>query len=120
MFVMEIALMGASGFVGSAHEDQVRGTKSIIAAIRKAGVKTMDALDRLRNEPELDWPFLAPAAELTPGGRTAKYRLGSDELLIDDAGKSRISVQDYAVAMIDELEHPAHVRQRFTVSRIER
>jgi putative NADH-flavin reductase len=50
-----------------------------------------------------------------PGRRTGKFRLGGDQLLGDANGESRISVQDYAVAMIDELESPAHIRQRFTV-----
>ena len=72
-------------------------------------------LDQLRKEPELEWSYLSPSAELKAGQRTGKFRLGNDQLLVDSAGKSEISVQDYAVAMIDELERPAHVRQRFTV-----
>lgn len=47
--------------------------------------------------------------------RTGKFRLGTDQLLVDAAGESYISLEDYAVAMIDELERPAHSRQRFTV-----
>jgi uncharacterized protein len=132
------------------YDDQVRGTASIIAAIKKAGIKrvlwvggagglevkpgvrvvdspdlpswvrpgslaTIDALDQLRKEPELEWSYLSPSAELKPGQRTGKFRLGNDQLLVDTTGKSQISVQDYAVAMIDELERPAHVRRRFTV-----
>ena len=69
----------------------------------------------LRKEPELEWSYLSPSAELKPGQLTGKFRLGSDQLLVCDTGKSEISVHDYAVAMIDELERPAHVRQRFTV-----
>jgi uncharacterized protein len=57
----------------------------------------------------------SPSGELTPGQRTGKFRLGTDQLLVDASGRSKISVQDYAVAMIDELERPTHVRQRFTV-----
>jgi putative NADH-flavin reductase len=75
----------------------------------------MDALEQLRQEPELEWSFLAPSAELKTGERTGKFRLGRDQLLVDANGKSTISVQDYAVAMIDELEKPTHIRQRFTV-----
>jgi hypothetical protein len=56
-----------------------------------------------------------PSAKLEPGQRTGKFRLGGDQLLVDANGESRISVQDYAVAMIDELERPAHIRQPFTV-----
>lgn len=132
------------------YDDQVRGTASIIAAVKKAGIKrvlwvggagglevkpavrvvdspdlpdwvrpgslaTINALEQLQKEPELEWSFLAPSAEMQPGERTGKFRLGCDQLLTDANGQSRISVQDYAVAMIDELEKPAHIRQRFTV-----
>jgi len=53
---------------------------------------------------------------IQPGERTGKFRLGGDQMLTDAEGNSRISVQDYAVAMIDELEQPAHSRKRFTVA----
>lgn len=54
-----------------------------------------DALDRLRKEPKLAWSDLSPSAELKPGPRTGKFRLGSDQLLVDATGKSKISVQDF-------------------------
>ncbi len=133
------------------YEEQIRGTTSIIAAVKNAHVKrvlwvggaggleispgvlaidapdfpewikpgsraTSAALEALRNEPELEWSFLAPAATFEPGERTGKFRLGGDQLLVDSKGESRISVQDYAVAMIDELENKKHVRRRFTVA----
>jgi putative NADH-flavin reductase len=72
-------------------------------------------LEQLRNETELNWSFLAPSAELQSGQRTGKFRLGTGQLLVDGNSQSRISVQDYAVAMIDELEKPTHIRQPFTV-----
>lgn len=59
--------------------------------------------------------MLSPSAMLEDTGRTGKFRLGIDHLLADSEGKSHISVQDYAIAMIDELERPAHSRRRFTV-----
>lgn len=83
--------------------------------IRPGSLATIDALEQLRKEPELEWSFLAPSAEMKPGSRTGKYRLGGDDLLVDANGKSHISLEDFAAAMIDELEHPAHVRHRFTV-----
>lgn len=64
----------------------------------------------------MEWSFLAPAAVLEPGKRTGKFRLGGDQLLVDENGESRISVQDYAKAMIDELENPQHIRQRFSIA----
>jgi hypothetical protein len=59
---------------------------------------------------------LSPAAEIQPGERTGKFRRGANTLLVDGQGHSRISAEDYAIAIVDELEHPAHVRQRFTVA----
>jgi uncharacterized protein len=83
--------------------------------VRPGSLATINALEQLQKEPELEWSFLAPSAEMQPGDRTGKFRLGGDQLLTDANGQSRISVQDYAVAMVDELEKPAHIRQRFTV-----
>jgi uncharacterized protein len=72
-------------------------------------------LDRLGSEKELNWTFLSPSALFEPGNRTGRFRLGADQLLVDSAGKSWISFEDFAVAMADEIERPAHIRKRFTV-----
>ena len=72
-------------------------------------------LDRLRQEKELNWTFLSPSALFDSGSRTGKFRLGTDQLLVDSAGKSWISFEDFAVAIVDEIERPAHIRARFTV-----
>jgi putative NADH-flavin reductase len=85
------------------------------AAVKPGSLATIEALEQLRRESSLDWSYLSPSANLKPGARTGKFRLGGDQLLVDWNGLSNISVQDYAVAMIDELEHPAHIRKRFTV-----
>lgn len=82
---------------------------------KQGSLATREALNLLRKESGLDWSFLAPSADLSPGQRTGKFRLGTDQLLKDVKGQSRISVEDYAMAMIDEVEKPAHIRQRFTV-----
>lgn len=74
------------------------------------------ALELLRGLEDLDWTMLSPAASIAPGRRTGTFRLGRDRLLTDAAGNSAISLEDYAVAMLDELERPAHRRQRFTVA----
>ena len=132
------------------YNQQVKGTRAIIDGVKKAGIKrllfvggagslevkpgvqsvdlpefpaeykqgalaTREALNLLRKEPSLDWSFLSPSADLFPGQRTGKFRLGTDQLLADAQGKSRISVEDYAMAMIDEVEKPKHIRRRFTV-----
>jgi len=78
---------------------------------------------RLQQEEELEWTFLSPPMMFSndevfgteEGGRTGTFRIGRDELLVNDEGESKISYEDYAVAMVDELEKPRHIRQRFTV-----
>lgn len=72
-------------------------------------------LGLLRQEKELNWTFLSPSALLIPGARTGTFRLGTDQLLTAADGKSSISLEDYAVALVDEIEKPAHIRRRFTV-----
>ena len=71
-------------------------------------------LDRLRAEKDLDWTFLSPSALFQAGQRTGKFRLGKDDLLVNDKG-SNISFEDFAIALVDEVESPKHSRQRFTV-----
>ena len=72
-------------------------------------------LGQLRDVDDLDWTFLSPSREFVPGERTGVFRLGKDDLLFWADGRSGISYEDYAIALIDELERPTHVRQRFTV-----
>lgn len=73
------------------------------------------ALDMLRGETELDWTFLSPSMVFGPGERTGKFRLGTDTLLTAADGRSHISYEDYAIALLDEIETPRHSRARFTV-----
>jgi len=63
----------------------------------------------------IDWTYLAPAAYFTPGERTGKFRLGKDELIANAQQESRISMEDYAIALVDELEQPRHRRERFSI-----
>ncbi|HEY4247441.1 MAG TPA: NAD(P)-dependent oxidoreductase [Lacunisphaera sp.] len=72
-------------------------------------------LKLLRRETGLDWTFLSPSAYLHAGPRTGKFRLGHDTLLVDTKGESHISIADYAIAFLDELERPQYPRSRFTV-----
>lgn len=73
-------------------------------------------LEALREEKAINWTFFSPAAVIFEGPRTGRYRSGGDELVTDDAGDSRISFADYAIAMVDELEHARHTRARFTAA----
>ncbi|WDS35027.1 NAD(P)-dependent oxidoreductase [Pseudoxanthomonas sp.] len=73
-----------------------------------------DFLRQLRAS-DLDWSFLSPSRLFVPGLRSGRFRLGGEQLLFNAEGTSAISFEDYAMALVDELEHPAHSRQRFTV-----
>lgn len=81
------------------------------------GVKSLGEfyLNTLMNEKAIDWIFFSPAGTLETGKRTGKFRLGKDDLIVDENGISHISVEDYAVAMVDELENPKHHYERFTI-----
>ena len=73
-------------------------------------------LDTLRHEQAIDWTFFSPAAVIEEGLRLGQFRTGADQLIVDDAGESRISFADYAIAMVDELEQHRHPRARFTAA----
>jgi putative NADH-flavin reductase len=76
-----------------------------------------DQLAAFQDNTAANWTYLSPPALLEPGERTGRYRLGRDELLVDHSGNSTISMEDFAVALLDEVERPNHHRTRFTVAR---
>lgn len=91
--------------------------EAILPGVRSLGEFYLHTLMR---EDGIDWVFFSPAgvlgnADRSPGVRTGKYRLGKDDLIVDAEGNSSISVEDYAKAMVDELESPAHHKERFTI-----
>lgn len=74
------------------------------------------ALAEVQKVTDLDWTAISPPASIQPGARTGKFRLGRDHLLEDHSGKSEISREDFAIAILDEIEKPRHIRQRFTAA----
>jgi len=72
--------------------------------------------DLCLHEDEANWTYVSPPALFRPGIRTGSYRLGADELLVDDNGNSAISMEDFAIAVLDEAETPKHEKARFTVA----
>ena len=74
-----------------------------------------DQLDVIRSASDVDWTYVSPPALLEPGDRTGEYRVGTDQLVVSPDGDSRISLADFAIALIDEAEHKRHPRARFTV-----
>jgi putative NADH-flavin reductase len=73
------------------------------------------ALDWLRTVKDVSWTFFSPAMNIQPGTRTGKFRIGTEQVVVDVQGRSAISMEDFAVAMLDEIERPRHVNARFTV-----
>lgn len=110
-----LLVVGGAGSLEVAAGVQVLDTPGFPDAYRASAEGARTALQLLRTETDLNWTMLSPSAMIAPGQRTAQFRLGKDSLLVASDGNSHISVEDYAVAMIDELEKPTHQRQRFTV-----
>ena len=113
--VKRLLVVGGAGGLEVAPGRQLIDTPDFPAQWKATAEGARQALTLLREERDLDWTVLAPSAHLEPGERTGRFRLGTDGLLVGADGESRISLADYAVAMLDELERPAHVRTRFTV-----
>ncbi|WP_041656696.1 NAD(P)-dependent oxidoreductase [Azoarcus sp. KH32C] len=113
--VPRLLVVGGAGSLEVAPGVQLVDTPEFPAQWKGTAEGAREALKLLRAEPALDWTMLSPSAHLEPGERSGKFRLGTDQLLVDAQGESRISVEDYAVAMIDEVEKAAHSRHRFTV-----
>jgi putative NADH-flavin reductase len=108
-------VVGGAGSLEVAPGLKLLDAPSFPAAYRPEALGGAAFLDALRAETGLNWTFISPSAFFVPGERTVKFRLGGDQLLKDTEGNSRISFEDFAVALVDELENPAHSRRRFTV-----
>ena len=108
-------VVGGAGSLEVAPGVRLVTTPGFPVAYKAEAEKGAAFLDLLRAETELNWTFLSPSALFTAGERTGKFRLGIDQLLTAADGKSSISFEDFAVALADEIERPAHIRQRFTV-----
>jgi putative NADH-flavin reductase len=113
--VKRLLVVGGAGSLEVSPGVQVVDTPGFPDQYKGTALGTRDALNGLRAEPDVEWTFLSPSAMLEPGSRTGKFRMGGDQLLVDTNGQSKISVEDYAVALLDELETPQHIRQRFMV-----
>ncbi len=97
------------------HGQQLVDSPQFPADWKAGATAARDYLTELRNEQELDWTFVSPAINLHPGTRTGVFRLGTEEPVFNAEGKSDISAEDLAVALIDELEKGQFIRQRFTL-----
>lgn len=113
--VGRLLVTGGAGSLQVAPGLQLLDSPDFPAPFRLEAEAGRSFLQTLQSSSDVDWTFLSPSMIIAPGERTGKFRLGRDELLRDPAGHSRISMEDFAVAMLDELEQPRHRRTRFTV-----
>ena len=113
--IKRLVNVGGAGSLEVAPGVQLVDTPSFPEGWRKGADEQRKSLEIFRNEKELDWTFFSPAIMIEPGPRTGKFRIGKDNPLFNEKGNSEISYDDYAVALIDEIEKPQFIRQRFTI-----
>lgn len=113
--VKRLLVVGGAGSLYVAPNLQLIDTPDFPAEYKEGAEGARQALDLIRQEHDLDWTFISPPALLEPGERSGRFRIGGEQLLMDGDHPARISVADLAVAIVDELEQPQHLRQRFTV-----
>ncbi len=114
--VHRVLVVGGAGTLEIAPGKRVVDQSEFPTQWKQGALRTAAVLDLLKREEELDWVFVCPAAEIHPGERTVTYRVGGDQLLIDSRGKSAILIEEYAVAMLDEVEKPTHSRERISIA----
>jgi putative NADH-flavin reductase len=115
--VRRVLFVGGAGSLEVAPGQQLVDQPGFPEAYREEALEGRAALEVWRTEGNgLDWTFLSPAAEIGPGERTGRYRTTGDQFLVDAAGRSFITFEDYAVAVLDELERPRHIGRRYGVA----
>ncbi|WP_370944302.1 NAD(P)-dependent oxidoreductase [Amycolatopsis sp. cg5] len=110
-----LLLVGGAASLRVADGTILSDTPDFPAEIREIALACNEQLAACRAASDVDWTYLSPPASLEPGVRTGSYRVGADDLLVDANGLSSISVEDFAVALVDEAERPRHRGTRFTV-----
>lgn len=113
--VKRLIVVGGAGSLEVAPGVQIVDTPDFPPAWLGIARAHRDILPVLK-ESDFDWSYFSPAALIQPGERTGKFRLGGTRLVATDNGESKISAEDYAIALVDELEKPEHVRQQFTIA----
>jgi putative NADH-flavin reductase len=113
--VRRLIVVGGAGSLEVAPGLQLVDAPSFPAAWKEIALAHRNVLPVLKDA-DLDWTYFSPAAIIEPGQRTGKFRLGGTRLVVNDQGESKISAEDYAVALVDELENRRHIRQQFTAA----
>lgn len=113
--VKRVLIVGGAASLEVSPGVRLLDTPDFPEEIKPEAAPAADELERMREIEDLDWSYVSPSIIIAPGERTGRFRIGGDALLTDDNGDSRISQEDFAVAMLDEVENPKHIRKRFTV-----
>jgi uncharacterized protein len=113
--VKRVLNVGGAGSLEIAPGLQIVDTPEFPVMWKAGADEQRKSLEIFRKENELEWTFFSPALMIEPGPKTGRFRIGKDNPIFDDQGNSHISYDDYASAMLDELEKPQFIRQRFTV-----
>lgn len=112
---VRLIVVGGAGSLHAPDGSQLVDSPHFPEAYRDGACAARDALAAIQKESRLEWTFVSPAVLMAPGERTGKFRLGTEQPVTDDKGESRISVQDLAVALVDEAEAPKNTGKRFTL-----
>ena len=111
-----LLVVGGAGSLEVAPQKRLLDTPDFPEDWKPEAIAHTEALDYYRSVEDLDWTVVSPAAFTHPGERTGRYRLGGDQLLVDDNGNSEVSAEDYAIAIADLLETGGRERERITVA----
>lgn len=115
--VHRLVVVGGAGSLEVASGARLVDTPDFHEEWKPEALGQAEALDVYRTaDTDVDWTYVSPGAMLAPGERTGRYRTGADQLLAGDDGRSEISMEDFAVALLDEVEQGRHLRQRFTAA----
>lgn len=114
--VPSLLVVGGAGSLEIAPGVQLVDTPQFPAEWKEGALGAREVLNQLKNEKELNWRFISPAVFLEPGKRTGQFRYGDDAVLFNDDQPARISVEDLAVAIVEEIAAPRYNQRRFTVA----
>jgi putative NADH-flavin reductase len=114
--VKRLVVLGGAGSLETAPGVRVIDSPHFPDMWKANALAQIEALGIYREVDDLDWTFISPAQFIEPGERTGTYRLGGEQLLVDAEGKSKISIPDYAVAFVDEIENGTSTRTRISVA----
>jgi putative NADH-flavin reductase len=115
--VPRLIVVGGAGSLEVAPGVRLVDSPGFPEEYKEESLSQADALSAYRaSAGDVDWTYISPAAEMSAGTRTGRYRTGDDALLVNAKGESHISYEDFAKAVLDEIEHPTHPRARMTVA----